>query len=328
MAVEGMSAFVCGACTCVSTPAVTERVDDHYRARLWGGPPRAELNEQEDGSIRPGDASVRAARHDAKLQALRAAIRAGESLSPRVVQVGCRDGDFLAQASRHFAGMQASALEPWHPWRQAASARGLSVRSSMAETHEANDYDIVIEFDLLDHFSDPVTHLAALARLTKPGGHILLGVSSVVACAGLLTPHRLRLDTPVGFTPRALQRACGAAGLAADVWEEGATLFAVCERGERAVEDADPGAAPHMVLALRENDGRLLLKRILAEHGPSDAVLRAAETAARSCRTYEGRRTLCEDVGRACDRAGRHDDAIRWFIWGRRRHSVPSQNVA
>lgn len=328
MTVEGMSVFVCGVCTCVCAEAASRRVDDHYRARVWGGPPRAEFYELDDGTIRPSDTETKEARDEAKLQALRAALRVGNTLSASVLQVGCRTGDFLEGAQERFGGLGITALEPWRPWRDAAAERGLSVVASTAEDFEGSTYDIVVEFDLLDHFADPVAHLRALSDLVRPGGHLLLGVSNIAACAGLLHPHKLRLDAPIGFTRKALRRACAAAGLSAAIWEDGASLFAVCERGNPIVQDAAPTEAAQLVLALRENDGRLLLKRVLAEHGPTDAVLRAAEAAVRGCRTAEGRRSLCEDVARVCERGLRHDAAAQWFERGRMARRSASQDVA
>ena len=186
--------------------------------------------------------------------------------------------------------------------------------------------DIVAEFDLLDHFADPVAHLQALARLMKPTGHLVLGVSNIENCVGMLHPHRLRRDAPVGLTRRSLRAACTAAGLDAWIWDDGATMFAVCERGDVAPEAAVPGEAAAVALALTENDGRLLLKRVLAEHGPTDAALRVAGVAARGCRTPRCYAELCRDVAAACERGGRIELAAQWL--GHAELGRSSQNVA
>ncbi len=197
---------------------------------------------------------------------------------------------------------------------------------AIAEAVDGGSVDIVAEFDLLDHFTDPVAHLRALTQLMKPMGHLVLGVSSIETCAGTLHPHRLRLDTPIGFTPRSLRAACTAAGLEARIWEEGPTLFAVCERGDVKPEAAPPGEADALSLALAENDGRLLLKRALAKHGATDAALRAAGVAARACRTPACYVALCEDVAAACRRDQRKDLAAQWSAYAHERPT--SQNVA
>jgi SAM-dependent methyltransferase len=310
------------------TSADPGRVVDHYRARVWGGPPRAEFTETEDGSIRPFAADARNDRLEAKLQALRAALRVGDTLSPSVLEVGCRDGEFLVAASERYRSLRATAVEPWLPWRDRAAERGVAVEASTLEAMEAGTFDIIVEFDLLDHFTDPVEHLRALTERLASGGHILLGVSNVPACAGSSVPHKLRLDTPVGFTRAALRRACAQAGLSAAIWEDDSSLFAVCERGEPIVHDVASDDASELLLRLRENDGRLLFKRVMAEHGPTPQVLRAASRVADGCRTEDGHRALCEDVAAACTRTGAEDEADRWRERGRRLPGLGSQNVA
>ncbi len=312
MPLEDMSVRVCESCTCVFFGATVPRLEDCYRARVWGGPPRAEFAEREDGSIGRATPAARSARTAAKLHALRGALRRGSALSASVLDVGCRDGVFASAARERFRGLELAALEPWLPWRDEAVARGLNVTAAIAESVEGGSVDIVTEFDLLDHFADPVAHLQALARLMKPSGHLVLGVSSIERCAGMLHPHRLRRDAPVGLTRRSLRAACTAAGLDAQIWEDGPTLFAVCERGEVTPEAPAAGEAAALALAFEENDGRLHLKRVLAQHGPTDAALRVAGVAARGCRTPRCYAALCWDVAAACERGGRVELAAQW----------------
>ncbi len=310
------------------TSTDTVRVVDQYRSRIWGGPPRCEFTEADDGTIALDDAVAKRDRLEAKLQALRAALRVGDTLSPSVLEVGCRDGSFLAAAADRYRSLRATAIEPWLPWRDAAAARGLSVTASTAESMDSGTFDIIVEFDLLDHFARPVEHLRALTGRLSLGGHILLGVSDVVACAGSLFPHKLRLDTPIGFTRAALRWACAQAGLSAAIWEDGRALFAVCEPGDPLVHEAGPAEASTLVRRLQENDGRLVLKRVLAEYGPTPAVLRAASRAADGCRTGQGHRALCNDVAAACERGGARDEAQRWRDRGHTLPGTASQNVA
>ncbi|MBV1861583.1 MAG: class I SAM-dependent methyltransferase [Nannocystaceae bacterium] len=326
MPLDGMAVRVCESCTCVSFGAKAPHIEDCYRARVWGGPPRAEFTEHDDGSIRRAAADVRSGRNAAKLHAFRGALRRGANLSASVLEVGCRDGEFSSTARERFGGLELAALEPWLPWRAEALRRGLNVTPATAESVEGGSVDIVVEFDLLDHFPAPVLHLQTLARLMKPAGHLVLGVSNVETCVGMLHPHRLRRDTPIGLTRRALRAACSAAGLEAWIWEDGPTLFAVCERGEAPPDPAPPGEAAAMALAFQENDGRLLLKRVLAEHGPTDAALRVAGVAARGCRSAHCYAALCLDVAAACDRGGRTRLAAQWSTQADARRS--SQNVA
>lgn len=326
MPLEDMSVRVCALCTCVYFGAQVPRIEDSYRARVWGGPPRAEFTEHADGSIRRADPSDRSERNAAKLDALRAALRRGSALSASVLEVGCRDGEFSSAARQRFRGLEIAAVEPWLPWRDQASRRGVSVTPAIAESVEGGSVDIVVEFDLLDHFADPVAHLRALTRLMNPAGHLVLGVSNVATCDGMLVPHRLRHDAPVGLTRRSFHAACAAAGLQARIWEAGATLFAVCERGEDSPSVAPTGEAAALARGFEENDGRLLLKRVLATHGPTDAALRVASSAAEACRIPRCYAALCRDVAAACEREGRLDLAVHWAAQAGERSA--SQNVA
>lgn len=326
MPLEDMSVHVCELCTCVFFGAQVPRIDDCYRARVWGGPPRAEFTEHADGTIRRAATHVRTERTAAKLDALHGALRRGSALSASVLEVGCRDGEFSSAARQRFRGLELAAVEPWLPWRDAARRRAVSVSPAMAESVEGGSVDIVVEFDLLDHFTDPVAHLRALTRLMKPTGHLVLGVSNIATCHGMLVPHRLRHDAPVGLTERSLHAACAAAGLQARIWEVGATLFAVCERGQASPSVAPSDEAAALARGFEENDGRLLLKRVLASHGTTDAVLRVAGAAAQACRIPHCHATLCRDVAAACERDGRFDLAAHWAAQAGER--PPSQNVA
>jgi SAM-dependent methyltransferase len=316
-----MSAKVCAACTCVYATAYEGTVDDHYRARAWGGPPKAELVERSDGAIRPGDIELLRARRAEKLDALRTTLKASERLSATMLEVGCRDGRFVQAARQRFGGLRTEALEPWQPWRKAARELGVEARATSAETSVPGVFDIVVEFDLLDHFANPVEHLRALSSQLGPQGHLLVGVSAIDRTVGQLHPHRIRLDTPVGFTARALYFACISAGLQPSVWREGATVFALCRQGAPQTLAPPEQDAAELVRWFQENDGRLLLKRALFARGPTDGMLRAAELAVRNARIPAARQALCDDVVQACARARRHDAAVAWF-------GGASQNVA
>ena len=313
LTLEGMSGLVCEVCTCVFAADAQGTVDDHYRARVWGGPPRAELVEDAVGAIKPGDDEVRQTREASKLRALRATVGVGDSLAPSLVEVGCRDGSFLEAAKARFGGLSIRGWEPWLPWRNTARHRGVPTAATTAERAVPADADIVAEFDLLDHFADPVRHLRELGRHLRPTGHLLIGVSNLARTVGQTHPHRLRLDTPVGFTPSALHHCCTMAGYSATVWEDEATLYARCSLAETADTERPARDATELKRWFQENDGRLMLKRAMAQRGPTNGLLRAAELAVRNCRVPRSRDALCDDVQAACEGAGRFDAAARWF---------------
>jgi SAM-dependent methyltransferase len=161
--------------------ATTEAVRGFYTTAPFPGyPPRDSL-----GSLR-----ARAERSDfARL--LDRAIP-GDA---RVVEVGCGTGQmalFLATADRLVVGadLTRASLE-----LAAAAARRFGVeRACFVETDlrqpglREGAFDVVYSSGVLHHTSDPRASFAALARLARPGGVVVLGLYNAWA----RVPHRLR----------------------------------------------------------------------------------------------------------------------------------------
>jgi len=137
-------------------------------------------------------ASLRArARRSSFAQALDAAIPAGA----RVLELGCGTGQmslFLASGGRLVVGADLS-----RPSLQLATqtAASLEIRSALfAETDlqrpglKPAAFDVVYSSGVLHHTPMPRASFAAMAKLVKPGGVLVLGLYNSLA----RLPHRLR----------------------------------------------------------------------------------------------------------------------------------------
>lgn len=156
---------------------------------------------------------------------LRASGEGRTSPSPsgrRLLNVGCYTGVFLDRARKH--GWNVTGLEP-SAWAAAiARQRGFPVLSRLlteagndpqAFGLEAESFDLVTIWDVIEHFVDPRAELATAARLLRPGGLLALSTMDVEsAFARLLGPRwpwlmRMHLYYFSPDTLRALLSRCG-----------------------------------------------------------------------------------------------------------------------
>ena len=76
--------------------------------------------------------------------------------------------------------------------------------------------DLVVMFHVLEHLSDPLTALTAVARRVKPGGTLILGVPNIASWqARFAGPFWMHLEVPrhlCHFSPESIERALGASG--------------------------------------------------------------------------------------------------------------------
>ena len=92
----------------------------------------------------------------------------------RILELGCGTGLILSRLARvasHASGIDVSA-----GMAEKAKARGLDVRlGSVTELpYESESFDMVYSFKVLAHVPDIELALSEAARVTKPGGHLLL----------------------------------------------------------------------------------------------------------------------------------------------------------
>jgi SAM-dependent methyltransferase len=101
---------------------------------------------------------------------------AGLGDGPTVVDVGAGAGAFLAELRAARPAARAVAVEPGRELADQARAEGLEVVEEPVEGcgSLAGAGDLVTSFEVLEHVHDPLAFVAALARLARPGGQVLV----------------------------------------------------------------------------------------------------------------------------------------------------------
>jgi SAM-dependent methyltransferase len=117
----------------------------------------------------------------------------------RLLDVGCGTGQFLA-ALRRFPGWEVAGVEP-HPHAAAFARRtfGLPVHTGdlRSAPYPAASFDVVTLWDVLEHLSAPLADLAAIRRLLKPDGVLILRTPSADSWdARVFGPYWAGLDAP------------------------------------------------------------------------------------------------------------------------------------
>jgi SAM-dependent methyltransferase len=98
----------------------------------------------------------------------------------RLLDVGCSTGQFLNLARE--AGHEVSGIEFSDESRAfACSHFGLSVEPGRVQDscHEPGSLDIVTMFDVIEHVRDPLSDMAGVMRLLKPGGWFVLSTPNI-----------------------------------------------------------------------------------------------------------------------------------------------------
>lgn len=128
---------------------------------------------------RPSDLALRA-------RFLLAAVRAGD----RVLDLGCGDGSFAAELTRHGAAVVAADVAELALARARERVPGLDARLIDCDGEWAlpdAGFDVVWAGEVLEHVADTAAWLSEVRRVLRPGGRLLLSTPA----HGLLV--RLRL---------------------------------------------------------------------------------------------------------------------------------------
>ncbi len=136
-----------------------------------------------------------------------------------LVDVGAGYGLFLEEAHAIGRFGKAVALEPAESLAVVCREKGFDVMPKMAEAVAPGELaaDMVTAFEVLEHVHDPVTFLAAIARLTAPRGVAVLTTLTASgfdvqvlwdAAKSIHPPHHINLMTTQG-----LERLVARAGL-------------------------------------------------------------------------------------------------------------------
>jgi len=174
-----------------------------------------------------------------------------------ILDVGAGSGHFLERCRAH--GRKARGLDPSPVAVGSARARGLDVAAGdVASFAAANPdaFDVVTAFHVVEHIERPVEFVAALARLCRPGGRV------IVALPNRLSAHRPRgfIEGPLDCPPHHVSR-----WTAANLARLGQAAGLGCERVE----------AEHGPVIAREAL-KLATRRFLGERlGLGDGTARA-----------------------------------------------------
>ena len=156
----------------VADPPTADELRAYYD-HLW----REERDPQRRGEAFV-DQQLRAQRFQRRLNELARLTTPG-----RVLDLGCKDGLFLALAQQR--GWQPQGLELTVEAAQQAQQRGLPVAvGAVAELHwpEAS-FDVVTVWHLIEHVTDPLTLLRDIHRLLKPGGLLAIETPNIASRA-------------------------------------------------------------------------------------------------------------------------------------------------
>src|SRR3954451_8167980 len=138
------------------------------------------------------------------------AVLAGVDLPPRpeILDAGCGSGRTLDELARlgHASGIE---LNPFGV--RAARERGHEGGGAPVESipHPDESFDLVTCLDVIEHTDDDVRALAELARVTKPGGHLIV---TVPAHPRLWSAHDEINHHLRRYAPRSLETAAGKGG--------------------------------------------------------------------------------------------------------------------
>jgi len=106
--------------------------------------------------------------------------------SPKYLDVGCSTG-FVVEAARD-AGWNAIGIDLNPSAIEFGQSRGLELRAVALEDagYDAESFDAVSLFDVLEHLLDPVRTLRACTRLLRPGGIVFLYVPNYDSASRML----------------------------------------------------------------------------------------------------------------------------------------------
>jgi SAM-dependent methyltransferase len=127
-------------------------------------------------------AAQRRARHFARrLERIRALLVARLDRRPRIVDVGCSRGDFVAAATA--SAFEAEGVEPAPQIAAAARAAGRKVHTGLLEAQhfENGQFDAVSLFEVVEHLRSPLELLQECRRILRPGGVMLISTGNAAS---------------------------------------------------------------------------------------------------------------------------------------------------
>lgn len=199
---------------------------------------------------------------------------------PRVLDVGCGAGEFLARARR--CGWQAQGVEPDPQAVARCRSQGLDVIqgdiAALGDT--ASRFDLITLSHVIEHVHDPRWVLQQCHRLLRPGGTLWLETPNLLARGhALFGPHWRGLETPrhlVLFNPASLQQALASTGFGEVTWLATPDSLAwTYEQSLRMAQGRPPGDGPAWSWRLRLHRASQPWRGIVSGRQPEFLTLQA-----------------------------------------------------
>jgi SAM-dependent methyltransferase len=143
-------------------------------------------------------------------------VRAERVVGPgRLLEVGAGSGGFVRVALER--GWKVEATEVSRSGLEALRRTGATVFAGdvVAAGYERGQFDLVASFEVLEHLATPLSHLREFARVTRPGGLLVLSTPNFGGLSRRYLGLRWRVIDPEHlcyFTPRSLSWALREAG--------------------------------------------------------------------------------------------------------------------
>jgi SAM-dependent methyltransferase len=131
---------------------------------------------------------------------------------PRVLEVGCHDGSFLALLRDR--GADVVGIEP-SPFADAARERGIEVHQEFFDPSrfDTASFDVVVARHVVEHLERPLSFLDSVAAIARPGGLVYVEVPNSLASIEERFYPEFHVDHLSYFTPASLDLILRRAGL-------------------------------------------------------------------------------------------------------------------
>jgi predicted ATP-grasp superfamily ATP-dependent carboligase/2-polyprenyl-3-methyl-5-hydroxy-6-metoxy-1,4-benzoquinol methylase len=182
----------------VASPRATARAERHQAevGRYFGSAARYWKSIYEDRRLTP---LLYRERHETALRWIdEIALEPGA----RVLEVGCGSGHTAVALARRGHPVHAvdSTPEMIALTDEAAKAAGVRLTTMVADAHEldlpARSFDLVIALGVLPWLHSPERALSAMARVVRPGGHLLVTADNLARLDRLIDPRSTPLLAP------------------------------------------------------------------------------------------------------------------------------------
>lgn len=99
-----------------------------------------------------------------------------------LLDVGCSSGSSL-QVALDFGFTSVKGVEPASEPVETAIANGFDVISGYLEDahYEANSFDVILLFEVIEHLPDPLSIMREICRILKPGGILLFSTGNALS---------------------------------------------------------------------------------------------------------------------------------------------------